>query len=746
VSATSRMFAVMLVMLFAVLGIGFLASWDRTHAAFPLTPNDVRLVSIQTAERLAQARLHNDLAETAGEWQRGIEGISFLLCGSLCFLGIRLRNQAIRNTRSYESVEHALERRVEERTRELRQEVEDRRLAEHLNRGQRKILEMLTDLEGYATEDILRYLTQTVAARNQGWECALHMAEVRGDGLCLAASSDVNDRLKEYLEYVGAEFRDTPECQASASGELHIVEQLSEVGLPWSSLLVANGIFSVWSMPFWRDSGSRLAGILTIYARSRCRPSVREQELLEGAAKLASLVVEHRRIHSEVEHNSLQDALTGLPNRKAAEDALSKAIRTANRQGECVAVLWVDIHRFKHINDQHGHNTGDYVLKTVAERLRRSPLSTSLVARVGEDEFMVLVPGTADSIDTVEIARRIGGSISRPVYAGSNKLSVSANIGVCVYPQDGNTADLLERNAEYAASRAKRAGEPFCAFSPAMSKEAREAIEIEDALGVALERNQLRLVYQPLYSLAGELTGFEALLRFRHPRLGNVSPARFIPIAEETRLILPIGDWCLREACRQLQAWQQAGTPSVRMSVNISALQFMRDDFADTVARVISEFGLTPQQLVLELTESVVMEDYDAVVRQMNLLRQCGVHIAMDDFGTGYSSLSYIHRIPVDILKIDRSFVERITDPEGTRPIIEAVISMAMHLGLSVIAEGVETCEQHNILKEAGCHGFQGYLFAKPLPPEEAEACLIASRTTRFGGHLAKTGDSLAVA
>jgi EAL domain-containing protein (putative c-di-GMP-specific phosphodiesterase class I) len=372
------------------------------------------------------------------------------------------------------------------------------------------------------------------------------------------------------------------------------------------------------------------------------------------------------------------------------------------------------------------------VLRTIAERLRRNPLATGTVARMGEDEFLVLIPGTEDSLDTVEIARRIGTAVGKPVYAGAAKIAVSASIGICVYPQDGATAVVLERNADFALYRAKATGASYSVFSPAMSAEASEALEIEEALGVALEKNYLRLVYQPLYAHTGELTGFEALLRFQHPRLGNVSPARFIPIAEETRLIVPIGTWVLREACRQLRVWMAAGHPGVRMAVNISALQFARDDFADTVASIITESNVPPQQLVLELTESVVMEDHDTVVRQMNLLRQCGVHIAMDDFGTGYSSLSNIHRIPVDVLKIDRSFVERLAEPEGTRPIVEAVIAMAKHLGMVVIAEGVETTEQQKILENAGCNGFQGYLFARPLPPDEAESCLLASRTTLF--------------
>jgi diguanylate cyclase (GGDEF)-like protein len=468
--------------------------------------------------------------------------------------------------------------------------------------------------------------------------------------------------------------------------------------------------------------------------------------MVESAAKLAGLVIEHRRIHTELVHNAFQDALTGLPNRRAGQNAIEEEIQKLAHRDEAMAVLWIDIKRFRRINDQYGHETGDHVLRTVAERLRRNPVSSGMVARMGEDEFLVLIPGTMDSLDTVEIARRLSSVIARPIYAGSVRITVSSSIGICMYPQDGTTIDLLERNAEFAMNRAKASSEGYCIFSSAMSEEAREGLEIEEALGVALERNYLRLAYQPLYSNDGALTGFEALLRFHHPQLGNISPARFIPIAEETRLIVPIGNWVLREACRQMQVWRRAGLPRARMAVNISVLQFGRDDFADSVARAFTEFELAPEDLVLELTESVVMEDYDAVVRQMNLLRQCGVHIAMDDFGTGYSSLSYIHRIPVDVLKIDRSFVDRLAEPEGTRPIVEAVIAMAKHLGLQVVAEGVETREQQSILQNAGCHGFQGFLFARPLTPDDAEKCLKSSLTTLFANASEVPGGSLAVA
>jgi EAL domain-containing protein (putative c-di-GMP-specific phosphodiesterase class I) len=335
----------------------------------------------------------------------------------------------------------------------------------------------------------------------------------------------------------------------------------------------------------------------------------------------------------------------------------------------------------------------------------------------------------------MELSRQLGAIIAEPIALESTQVSVSASIGICIFPQDGSAIDALERNADFAMYRAKAGGLGACIYSPTLSEEVSEALEIEQGLSIALEQNLLNLVYQPIFRQNGQLSGFEALLRFHHPRLGNISPVRFIPIAEETHLIVPIGTWVLRQACRQLRIWQDAGYPPVRIGVNISALQFGRRDFADLVARVLRESGVSPEFLLLELTESVVMEDYGAVLRQMNLLRNTGIRIAMDDFGTGYSSLSYLQKLPIDMLKIDRSFIERLSDPDGTRAIVEAVITMGTHLGLEIVAEGVETAEQQSILQQAGCHRFQGFLFSRPLPFEEAGNLLAASGETRFGKH-----------
>lgn len=731
-------------MLFALLlltALGFLESWQFAHGV----TSQSHATSIDfTAPAPHAAPL--GLSFEGPNWFEATEAFALILCCALAFLGYQLRRRAVREAHGKVTTEVALEMRVEERTRELRQEVETRQRIELQNRSHKQVLEMLSDPHTVRTSEILEFLVNNTAMHSQGWICALHLMDENDHKLHLAANSEVSNKLLSYLERVGMEYTSSPECQACASGEMHISEQIESLDLGWSDRLAASGVHSVCSIPFSAKGSSTLAGVVTVYTHHREALSASDIEFVESAARLAGLVVEHRRLHSELIQSAFQDSVTGLPNRRAGEKAMDDALELAARRGEALAVISIDINRFKRTIDQYGQATSDHVLRVVAERIRRNPVSTGAVARMGPDEFLVLVPGTTDSLDLIEIARRLESDIARPIYAGSSKIGIAASVGACLYPRDGADVATLERNAELAVSRARTIGEGYCVFSPAMRDEVGESRQIEEALNVALEKNYLRLVYQPIYTTEGELTGFEALLRFLHPRLGNVSPVRFIPIAEESRLIVPIGTWVLREACHQLRSWLDAGLPPVHMSVNISALQIGRDDFADTVASILTESNLAPEHLVLELTESVVMEDYSIVVRQMNLLRQCGVHIAMDDFGTGYSSLSYIHRIPVDTIKIDRSFIEKLAEPEGTRPIVEAVIAMAKHLDLAVVAEGVETAEQRQILQRAGCDGLQGYLFAKPLTPDEAGLCLRQSLNARFASSVDAAGDDLAVA
>jgi diguanylate cyclase (GGDEF)-like protein len=498
---------------------------------------------------------------------------------------------------------------------------------------------------------------------------------------------------------------------------------------------VANGIHSAWSVPFFAHDSHRVRGVLTVYSRLQGGPGERDLDLLETAARLAAVVIEHRRIHAELVDNAYRDALTGLLNRRAGEKTIESAIEEARRRDESVAVLWVDLNRFKRINDQHGHAAGDLVLRTVAERLRRHPLAAGGVARMGGDEFLVLAPRWLAPQDPAAIAAALAEAIAKPIAIGNMQVSVTASIGTCLFPEDGTAIDTLERNADYAMYRAKTSGAGACGYSPSFSEEEGKAMEIEQALAVAEERDLLRLAYQPIYSRQGALAGFEALLRIDHPLLKNLSPAAYVPIAEETRLIVPIGTRVLRQACRQLKSWLEAGNRPMYVSVNISALQFARQDFAETVAGILEECRLDAQHLVLELTESVVMENYSDVQAQMHLLRMLGVRISMDDFGTGYSSLSYLHQLPIDVLKIDRSFIERLEDDDGTRPIVEAILAMSRHLGLQVVAEGVETREQQRILVAAGCDGLQGYLFSRPLTPRDAER-ILAEEAGKMPGPL----------
>jgi diguanylate cyclase (GGDEF)-like protein len=727
VRSLSRIFATLLLVLFISVALSLFGSWRLRHILVPQSMISAQLAGEHpNPDGLATAQARTREIAFVRVWDTAAQAISLLLCCTLCVLGLSLRARAGREGIRREEAElqlareqRALERRIQERTHELRQEVEVRRRAENLNRGQKQVLEMLAAPRQRKTEDILRHLTATVAAQRRSWECSLHLMNKSGKTLHLAASSEVDEKLRRYLDSISADFPDAPEGQACSSGQTCVVERMTEVRRPWSELLVANGILSAWSVPI--RSKERMTGTLTVYCRLQSGPSQRDLELTEAAAGLAALVIEHRRIHDELVHNAYYDALTGVSNRRAGELSLHNAIETARLREEPVSIFWIDLDRFKRVNDQHGHNVGDEVLRAIAGRLRAHPLVNGNLARMGGDEFLVLIPGEQALNNASGICRQLGETIGAPISTSAGMLSIAGSIGVCCYPRDGGSSDTLERNADFAMYRAKSSAAGFCVFSPAMSEEVIQALELEEALRLAIERKLLRLVYQPIYARDGGLAGFEALLRFRNPELGEISPARFIPKAEETGLIVPIGEWVLREACGQLHTWLAAGFAPVPMSINISALQLAHEDFSETVRGILSECTVPPELLTIELTETAMMADYDAAAAQMSRLKEFGVRIALDDFGTGYSSLSCLQKLPIDVLKIDRSFTERLAEPEGTRPIVEAVIAMSHHLGVFVVAEGVETAEQRRILEEAGCNALQGYLLARPMPAEDAK-------------------------
>jgi len=446
-------------------------------------------------------------------------------------------------------------------------------------------------------------------------------------------------------------------------------------------------------------------------------------------------ITERKRNELRIEHMGTHDALTDLPNVTLIRDRISQAIARARRVGWQAALIFVDLDRFKFINDGYGHLFGDALLRAAAARLRSVLRDCDTVARLGGDEFLVLLADLSRKSSAYVIAQKLLDSFREPFVIGDREIFCTASIGVSLYPQDGADVDALIGSADIAMFRSKEFGRnTYHFFTAAMSEETRQRVQLEAELRHALARNELRLVYQPKVNLGdGSITGCEALLRWQHPGMGAISPARFIPIAEETGLIMGIGDWVLRTACRQNRLWQQAGLRRITVSVNMSARQFRQDDLARWVRDVLRETELAPQDLELELTESIIAEDTQHVVSAVNALKALGVRLSIDDFGTGFSSLSYLQRFRFDTLKIDQSFIRNLTSEPDDASIAMLVISLAHRLRMSAIAEGVETAEHARILRDNGCDAMQGYYFSRPVPPEELAAMLLAGKRLELG-------------
>ena len=428
-----------------------------------------------------------------------------------------------------------------------------------------------------------------------------------------------------------------------------------------------------------------------------------------------------RAMALEMTHSAQHDFLTGLPNRVLLSDRISQAIVFAPRHMKKVAVLVLDLDGFKHINDSLGHAIGDKLLQSIAKRLGNCVRATDTVSRQGGDEFVVLLSEVTHAEDASITAGRMLQAVAEPHSIDDHDLYVTTSIGVSVYPDDGADAETLIKNADTAMYQAKENGQQsYQFFKPAMNVRVVERQSIEGSLRRALERREFALHYQPKINLlTGKITGAEALLRWTHPTRGPVSPAQFIPVAEDCGLIRPIGNWVLREACRQAREWMDAGLSLGSMAVNISAMEFRSESFLESVLSALKDTGMDPRSLELELTESVLMKHAESAASILKTLKARGVQLAVDDFGTGYSSLSYIRKFPIDELKIDQSFIRQITTAPGETTIVKAVISMARSLNLRVVAEGVETQEELAFLQAHQCDEAQGYYFSRPAPAEQ---------------------------
>jgi diguanylate cyclase (GGDEF)-like protein len=413
-------------------------------------------------------------------------------------------------------------------------------------------------------------------------------------------------------------------------------------------------------------------------------------------------------------------------------EQLAQAVRTARRTTGEFVVMVFDMDRFKQINDTLGHSSGDELLRQAALRLGNCIRSSDTLARLGGDEFTVVLTQLTGPEAAMRVARQIVEAMRAPFAVAGRELFVSISLGISVSPDDGTDGEALLANADAAMYRAKELGrDNFQWFAAEMNVLARERMEMESHLRHALQMGELYLDYQPQYDAGARVLGFEALMRWRHPLLGQVPPSRFIPLAEESGLIVPMGEWALREACKQGALWQRAGHRGLRVSVNVSAVQFNRPDWVDTVRRALRDTGLTPSSLELEITESLLLQNAKETAANLFELRALGVGVAIDDFGTGYSSLSYLHKLPISTLKIDQSFVREIglapMHGQEDAPIIRTIIALAHNLGMSVVAEGVETEQQRRVLIALGCEGLQGYLMQRPLAAEAATGLLPAA-------------------
>jgi diguanylate cyclase (GGDEF)-like protein/PAS domain S-box-containing protein len=454
------------------------------------------------------------------------------------------------------------------------------------------------------------------------------------------------------------------------------------------------------------------------------------QEILCFAARDIS---ERKQTEQKLQYQAFHDALTSLPNRVQFTQTLSTAIANAKRQDELMAVMFLDLDSFKNVNDTLGHTIGDRLLQSLAQRLSACVREGDTIARWGGDEFTVLLPRIRSTDDTIRLAQRIFDALKQPFEIDHHQLSIKISIGIAVYPQDGQDAETLLKNGDAALYRTKDLGRNHYQFyNPSMTSDASLLMKIETLLHQALERKEFFLHYQPQIQLAtGEITGMEALLRWQHPELGSVSPSKFVPLASKTDLMLHIGKWAIETACEQNLAWQKAGLPPIPVSINLCARELKQPNLAEIVARTLDKTGLDPQWLELEIAESTLKHNLEVANMTLRDLQNLGVRIALDDFGTGFSSLGYLKQIAFRTLKLDRAFIRDLRGNAQERGIISAAIALGRGFNLRVLAVGIETQQQLDLLRSLQCEQAQGYWFSRPLPKDEATQLLIAGLPSR---------------
>jgi len=604
--------------------------------------------------------------------------------------------------------------------------ISERKLADALRDGQAQILELIATSAPLA--DVLERLVLLVESQFKGILGSVLLRDETGTRLRSAAAPSLPASYAKVIEGVPIGPKAASSGTAAYRREAVVVADVMTDPLwqDYKDNAVELGFRSCWSTPILSHRGA-VVGIFAMHAKEVREPTDAEMSLVKVATRIAGIAIERKLAEDRIHFMANHDGLTGLPNRTLLNDRLSQAILHAQRYDHWVTVLFVDLDNFKIVNDSLGHNAGDELLKTIAKRMVHCIRATDTVVRLGGDEFVVVLsdqPKSADGIS--ETVRKIQSAIAEPVRLEGHDLRVTSSVGVATYPDDGADAETLLANADAAMYRAKDVGrDNFQFYTSELNTKVHEKFLLQGELRNAVARSEFVLHYQPEVDLrTGRVFAVEALVRWKHPRLGVVPPITFIPMAEETGLIVAIGDWVLREACQQNKAWQNAGLPPMAVSVNVSARQFREKNLVARIASALKASGLDAKYLELEVTESLIMQDVDLAVATMKALKGLGVQLSIDDFGTGYSSLSALKTFPVTRLKIDKSFVDGLLADESDRAVAGAVISLGQKLNMRVIAEGVETDAQAALLRAINCDEMQGYLFSKPLPASGIEELL----------------------
>ena len=638
-------------------------------------------------------------------------------------------------------------RHVFQRQRELEASVAEHNTELRLERRrelrQNRLLEMLVTGQplGSILDESLRFATSEMPGT--GWVILLRTH----DKIQIAAVRNVATEMRELLCTPGIlpfESWHIPKYWASIESEKAWRAFREKIGPVFPRAAYARPIGG-------QDSR---AGVVLVFPEMNSEPADSKpivdsqavlDSMIDGYARMIRLALEQHLLSEDLQFRAHHDGLTGLPNRLLVQSRLALAIDEAKVTRELVAIAVIDLDGLKPINDSFGQRVGDFLIQEMALRLRKVCRPSDTLARLSGDDFSILFRGLRDSGEARKLAESCLDVIRQPLAVQGQTIRATASIGVAVYPEEGQEAEVLQRHAEAAMYCAKSAGRDrvrmFCDTTDALDR-----VRMQDAIREGLANGYFHVYYQPKFHDDGYLAGCEALARFDHPRLGKIPPTAFIPAAEQGGLIVALGNWVLREVCRQITSWRAQGVGDIPVAVNVSSLQLDRSDFGATVENMLTEFQVSPWCLELELTESLLIACTEGTHKQLGWLRDMGVRISIDDFGTGYSSLSYLHRLPIDAIKLDRSFVQSIDTDDMSCRLVQAMIGVARRLGLDVVAEGVEREEQRDVLSASGCHLMQGFLFSKPLPPAELEGVLTTRRSAAADVRIVHRNDIRALA